>query len=358
MTVQEWDSRLRMHQFDGLRIATNDFEGSAHQMTMMVAERTKQEIKQRDCLVYPSLSSQVALESTYGSLHLDLCEELNQKGKRAMVGDLPTLMGDIDVVHVILNDIGCSTSQALAWSTNGLTVSAARGVKGVIVINFRRKNIQLYHHFVEILQRRKELRGDTFSFLPITLNAEAFDDIPGIVQSLVGIIDKCFSVPEKDVAKETRFSCSNGRTFIPRIVPYRSLDSIIRRHESQQIGQQRETEQARASNSQAVALDQKGTYILAGEFGEASITICQYLATRGAKQVAVPAGETPNHGHKQILNELRRRSIVTEAMSWSAVVAGKHNWPPLKGIFLGQMQACIPSKLSSHWDHADSPIGL
>lgn len=363
MTVQEWDSRLRMHQFDGVKIAIDDFEGSAHQMTMIVAEKTKQEIRQRDCLIYPSLSSQVAPGSTFGNMHLDLCEGLNEKGKRTVPGDVSTMMGDHDVLHIILNDIGCSTSQALAWSANNSTMDAASAVKSVILVNFRRKNIHLYHHVVEILQRRKEVRDESSSFSPIVLNIETIDDVPGVVQSLVSIIDKCFSVSEQDEAKEKWFSCSNGKTLIPRIMPYASLDSIVRRGESQKIRHQRETQQAQVSSSQATALDPKGTYILAGELGEASLAICEYLATRGAKRVAFLARATPNQGQKQIINELRRRSIFAEAVSWSAVVpnlenvAGSLTWPPLKGIFLGQMQGCISSTLFSHYEHADSPPG-
>ena len=364
MTVQEWDSRLRMHQFDGVRIATNDFEGSAHQMTMMVVEKTKQEIRQRDCLIYPSLSSRVGPDSPFGNLHLDLSKGLNEKGKRAVPGDVSTIMRDHDAVHIILNDIGCSTSQALAWFIEDSTVDAATVLKSVVLVNFRRKNFQLYHHFVETLQRTTKQSDGSFSFSPITLNIETFEDVPCIVQSLVGITDECFSVPENNVAKETWFSCSNGKTLIPRIVPYTSLESIVNRDGSQQVGYQRGANQAQASTSEPVALDPRRTYILAGEFGEAGLTICHYLAARGAKHVAFLADETPNQGQKQVLNELRHRSIVAEAVNWSTMVsnhesvAETHAWPAVKGIFLCQMQECIPSNLSSHSDHADSPPGL
>lgn len=355
MTVQEWNSRLRMHQFDDVGIAINDFEGSAHQMTMMVAEKTKQDITPRDCLIYPSLSSQIAPDSTSRNLHLDVCEKLNEKAKRAVPGNLATLMGDNDVVHIILNDVGCSTSQALAWSTRNSTMHAASAVKSVILVNFRPMNIQLYHHFVETLQRRrKEARDESFSFWPRTLNVETIDDVPGFVQSLACIIDECFSVSKGDVEKETLFSCSNGRTRIPRIVPYVSLESVVSRDGSPNVRNQQGARQAQISNSQAATLDQQGTYILAGEFGDASLTICQYLATRGAKRVAFLSGKTPNQGYKQILSEFQRRSVVAEAVSWTTVtsnlenVAGPRTWPPLKGIFLGQMQGCILCSLSSH----------
>lgn len=359
MSVPEWDARLRMHQFDGVQIAAHDYEGSAHQMTMMVTKKTNEDINQRECLVYPSLSSFVDPESTFGPSHLRMCEELSKMGKRTVPQELPICRSDNDAVHIILNDVGCTTSQALASSTNRSTTDARNALKSIVLVNFRRQDIQLYHRFIESLQGREELRTKSFSFTPTILNIENIDDVSGVVQSLVAIIDKCFSIAEKGTSRETRFSYSSGKTLIPRIVPYTSVESIISQDDSQQIEHQRQTGEARASNFEAVTLDHKGTYILAGEFGEASLTICQYLVTRGAKHVAFLSREAPNQGQQQILHELRLGSVDAEAVRWSAQdfqfesIAGSHTWPSLKGIFLGQMQGRITSKLHRHLVHAD-----